>query len=117
MTHYKPGYVVLIPFPFTDFSTFKQRPAVVISSSSFSRGSSDIIIAAISSNLVKKKDKYEYHLNRNEQKSSGLPKPSAVKLGKIITIDKRLVRKRTGHLPQKTTKDIIDKIQSIIKIP
>lgn len=117
MTHYKPGDIVLIPFPFTDFSTFKQRPAVVISSGSFSRGSSDIIIAAISSNLSKKKTKYEYHLNRNEQKSSGLPKPSVIKLGKIITIDKRLIRKRIGYLPQNTTKEIINNIQSIIKTP
>jgi mRNA interferase MazF len=117
MTHYKPGDIILIPFPFTDFSTFKQRPAVVISSSSFSRGSSDIIIVAISSNLEKKKSKYEYRLSVNEQKSSGLPKPSVIKLGKIITIDKRLIRKQIGYLPQKITKDIIDKIQSIIKTP
>ncbi|MFN6463580.1 MAG: type II toxin-antitoxin system PemK/MazF family toxin [Nostoc sp. DedVER02] len=34
MTNYEFGDVVLVPFPFTDQTTTKKRPAVVVSSNS-----------------------------------------------------------------------------------
>jgi len=63
MTAYNPGDIILIPFPFTDFSTFKQRPAVILSSRGFNRSSSDVIIAAITSHLGTRKEKYEFEPN------------------------------------------------------
>ncbi|MEH2305953.1 hypothetical protein [Nostoc sp.] len=36
MTNYEFGDVVLVPFPFTDQTTTKKRPAVVVSSNSCS---------------------------------------------------------------------------------
>ena len=82
-----PGEVVLIPFPFTDFSTLKQRPCIVISSTVFNRAHQDVIVAAITSHLPRKAGKHEYRLNPAEQRACGLPKPSLIKLGKIVTID------------------------------
>jgi mRNA interferase MazF len=35
MTHYNRGDVVLVPFPFSDQTTAKKRPAVIISSSTY----------------------------------------------------------------------------------
>lgn len=46
MTSFKAGQVVLIPFPFTDLSTVKQRPGLVISAESFNLTHSDLIIVA-----------------------------------------------------------------------
>jgi len=45
------GDVILVPFPFTDQSTTKQRPAVVISSDRYQRERLDIIILAITSQV------------------------------------------------------------------
>jgi mRNA interferase MazF len=115
MILFKPGDVVLIPFPFTDFSTFKQRPALVISSPNFNRTHSDIMISAITSNIsLRRTKKDEYVLSKSDQAAACLPKISAVKYGKIITIDQRLVRKTIGHLPIKTTRIILDNIRNII---
>lgn len=41
--------VVLVPFPFTDQSTTKRRPAVVVSSEAYHRERPDIILMAITS--------------------------------------------------------------------
>ena len=41
------GDVLLVPFPFTDQTGSKKRPAVVVSSATFHRESADVIIMAI----------------------------------------------------------------------
>lgn len=41
MTIYEFGDVVLVPFPFTDHSTTKKRPAVVVSSSQYNYKGND----------------------------------------------------------------------------
>ncbi len=48
-TSYKRGDVVLVPFPFTDLSTTKQRPALVVSSDQFNATRNDVLVAAITS--------------------------------------------------------------------
>ena len=53
MTAYKRGDVVLVPFPFSDQTTTKKRPAVVISSDAYNNISSDIVIMAITSQTEK----------------------------------------------------------------
>ena len=49
MTGYEFGDIVLVPFPFTDQSTTKRRPAVVISSLAYHRDRPDLIIMAVTS--------------------------------------------------------------------
>ncbi len=78
MTTYNPGDIILIPFPFSDFSTFKQRPPVILSARKFNRSNSDVIVAAITSHLDARKEKNEYRLTATEQRMAGLPKPSAI---------------------------------------
>ena len=109
----KQGDVVLIPFPFTDFSTLKQRPAVIISSDAFNRSHSDAIIMAITSHLPAKSSKEDIILDNSAQKSAGLPKVSLIKVGKIVTIDQRLIRRKLGHLPAYILKIIRTRIQGI----
>ena len=51
MTNYEFGDGVLVPFPFTDQTTSKKRPAVVVSSSVYHEERPDLIIMAITSQL------------------------------------------------------------------
>ena len=51
MTRFEFGDVLLVPFPFTDQSATKKRPAVVISSEPYNTGRPDLIIMAITSQL------------------------------------------------------------------
>ena len=48
-TGYSFGDIVLVPFPFTDQSTTKRRPAVVISTGRYHAERPDLIIIAITS--------------------------------------------------------------------
>ena len=45
------GDVVLVPFPFTDQSGAKKRPAVIVSSSGYNAGRRDLVIMAITSQV------------------------------------------------------------------
>jgi mRNA interferase MazF len=94
-TGYEFGDVVLVPFPFTDQSTTKQRPAVVISSAAYQRERHDLIILAITSQVRAAATVGEVSVK--DWKQAGLIKPSVMK-PVIATIERRLVRKRMGTL-------------------
>jgi len=95
MTTYKFGDIILVPFPFTDQTTTKKRPAVVVSSKKYNRGRPDLIIMAITSRL--------YQVDRPGEKlvadwqGAGLLKPSVFK-PILATIENTLVLKQLGSL-------------------
>ena len=94
-TSYKRGDVVLAPFPFSDQTSIKQRPALVISVEDFQKQGPDLLIMAVTSQ-VKGPLKVGEFLIRDWQ-AAGLLKPSAVKAA-IATVEAQLVRRRLGHL-------------------
>lgn len=114
MTGYKRGDIVLVPFPFTDFSTLKQRPALIISSDAFNRSREDVILVALTSQTESASKGGNYLIKGTEQKRSGLLREGVVLVGKIITIDQRLIRNRLGSLSPKTLVEISKRISKII---
>ena len=114
MTEYKRGDVVLVPFPFTDFSTLKQRPALVISSDAFNRSREDVILVALTSQNESASKGGNYRIKGAEQKRSGLLREGVALVGKIITIDQRLIRNRLGTLSPRTLAEVSKRISKII---
>ena len=51
MTVLKRGMVVLVPFPFSDFSGTKQRPALVVSTDTYNAAGPDVLIVQITSRV------------------------------------------------------------------
>lgn len=51
MTDYNFGDIVLLQFPFTDLTTTKKRPAVVVSSGEYNNKRPDIIVMAVTSRI------------------------------------------------------------------
>jgi mRNA interferase MazF len=49
MTDYEFGDVILVPFPFTDQTTSKKRPAAVVSSTTYNKMRPDLVFMAITS--------------------------------------------------------------------
>lgn len=114
MTTFDQGDVVLIPFPFTDLSTVKQRPAMIISSASFNNSHGDVIAIAITSQIPKAIAEEDYLLSQEEMELARLPKPSIIKTAKIVTINKVLIRKRLGSLPATTIDKIKTQLQNLL---
>ncbi len=46
----KQGDIVLIPIPFTDLSSHKRRPVIVISNDDYNQRAPDVIVVAMTSN-------------------------------------------------------------------
>jgi len=114
MTPCKQGDVVLLPFPFTDLTTTKQRPAVVISTEAFNARQQDVIVLAITSQIPRTLNPDEYALSPEDLHAAGLPKPSTVKCGKLLTIDQRLIRKMLGRLPATTIQQLRQRVLVIL---
>lgn len=85
--------LILIPFPFTDLSGSKNRPALVLVKSEI-----DVTVAFISTQL-KWKESTDVLLTPN--KENGLKKESLIRLSKIATIDRDLVLGRMGSIKDK----------------
>ena len=77
MTGFEFGDIVLVPFPFTDQSAAKKRPAVVISSAAYQRERPDLIIMAITSQVRSAQAFGEVVVQ--DWQGAGLLKPSAIK--------------------------------------
>ena len=99
------GDIVLIRFPFTDFSGNKNRPALVLASSEM-----DITVAFISTQLKWKEDT---DLFIKPNKYNGLKKESLLRLRKLATIDKDFALGRLGLIDDKALKLVN---QNLIKI-
>ena len=110
-TGYEFGDIVLVSFPFTDQSTTKQRPAVVISSSAYQRERPDLIILAVTSQARPAATVGEVQVK--DWKQAGLLKPSVMK-PVIATIERGLVRKRLGKLSSEDQRSLRAAIEQII---
>ena len=97
MTGYKFGDIVLVPFPFTDQTTTKKRPAVVVSSAVYQAERPDLIILAITSRSRSATTVGEAPVTKWQE--AGLLKPSVFK-PLLTTIKKGLVLRKLGRLAE-----------------
>ena len=85
---YSRNEIVLLPIPFTDLSSRKVRPAVILG---HSKHPGDLFVAPISSQLA------SIALLLNDWHAAGLNVPCGFK-SQIATIEERLVVKSVGQL-------------------
>jgi mRNA interferase MazF len=89
--------VVLVPFPFTDLSTAKRRPALVVAVLSPTRWRRRHLIISMMTSQVDGLA-FPHDCGIVDLKSAGLPKPTLVRLAKMVTIDESILQKRLGLL-------------------
>jgi mRNA interferase MazF len=107
---YEQKDIILIPFPYSDLSGSKQRPALIISNKKINK-TQDRICCLITSNEPK-----EGILIENKYFDNGhLPFKSWVKPQRIFTIEKSIIKKKLCTLNKKFHDNIIENINEIIK--
>ena len=89
------GDLVLVPFPFSDLSATKVRPAVVVSGSLYHATEPDLILAAITSKIAMAIGPLDYVLG--DWQAANLRYPSALK-PVLFTLDPARVLHRIGAL-------------------
>ena len=105
--------MVLIPFPFTDLTSAKLRPALVLY-----EGERDVVAAFISSRLPEK-DSLESVLIGDEHREfqlTGLKVSSVVRLDKVATVLKDLVVGEIGEVGDGLKREINGKLQKIYRL-
>src|SRR2546426_273556 len=112
-TSYKRGDVVLVPFPFTDLTGAKQRPALVVSADVFNSTRDDVLVVAITSQVPAKVAADELIIPASELAACGLPKASIPKLTKLVTLHRQLVIKRVGTLPAATLAQVLVQLRQL----
>lgn len=113
MTSFNSGDIILVPFPFTDQSTSKKRPAVIISSQAYNAKRPDLIIMAVTSQI--KPTSIIGEVIIQEWEDAGLLKPSAIK-PVITTIEKKLVLKKMGQLKNNDLSTLQKSITMILEL-
>ena len=93
--------IVLVPFPFTDLTTTKKRPALIISPDEYNENL-DIVIVFITSKLDLEYRFGDYKIK--EWREANLPKPSMLRM-KFATIDKSIILKKLGKLTDKDAEE------------
>ena len=89
------GDVIVVPFPFTDQTATKRRPAVVVSSEAYNRERPDVILMAITSQVRPAPTVGEVAVV--QWRAAGLLKPSVIK-PLVATIEASLVIRQLGTL-------------------
>jgi mRNA interferase MazF len=102
------GDIVAIPFPFSDLSGSKLRPALVLSSL---RGD-DVILCQITSK--NRFDEYSVQLAEPDLCSTNLRESSTIRPNRIFTADKAIISYRLGQLSEHKIKEVERKLMQIL---
>ena len=107
MARFVRGDVVVVPFPFSDLTRAKRRPALVLAE----LDADDRILCQITSQDVR--DRYAIELDDRDFRDGGLKRKSNIHPSRVFTCDTHIILYRAGRLkPEKTNKVI----KGLIKI-
>ncbi|GAB4407625.1 MAG: type II toxin-antitoxin system PemK/MazF family toxin [Anaerolineae bacterium] len=108
MGRFVKGDVVVTPFPFSDLSDAKKRPALVVASLT----GDDVILCQITSKSVT--DSYAVPISGADFTSGGLRQDSNIRPNPIFTADSNIFLYRAGVLAPNKVQQVIAKIVEII---
>ena len=103
------GSVVLVPFPFSDLSQAKLRPAVLLAAA----GRDDHILCQVTSNPYA--DSSAIELTASAFASGSLQRTSYARPGKLFTAHASLIRSQAGILDVSVLDDIVEQVILLLR--
>lgn len=108
--------VILVPFPFDDFSATKVRPALCLTNviSKYDH----VIIAFISSKIPDSIEESDIIVKKDtdEWKGTGLAIDSVIRLHKMVTVPKSIIKRRLGYINDFLDKKVQDRIKELFEL-
>lgn len=105
---YKKGTIILVPFPFTDLSGSKVRPAVIVS---VGKVGSDVVVIFIASQ-PKLKDKYVVHIVPDQE--NGIKAKSKIICSKLATLESKTILGELGAVSAAVLKNIDTELKKVL---
>lgn len=102
------GDVVVAPFPFSDLSAAKKRPALVVAALT----GDDVVLCQITSQSVR--DDYALALVDDDFDNGGLRQSSNIRPNRLFTADTKIILYRAGKISNAKMGDVRDKLMMIL---
>lgn len=102
------GDIVLVPVPFTDLSSQKRRPVIVVSNNDYQRSTVDFVAVALTSSP--QPTPYGILITTADLDDGQLRRSSQVRADKIYTLAQSIIVRRFGRVQQR----VLDRIRQLI---
>ena len=102
------GEVVVAPFPFSDLSATKKRPALVVATLT----GDDVILCQITSQAVG--DTYAVPLADRDFTSGGLRQASNIRPNRLFTAESSIILYRAGTISAAKIQEVLAKLVQIL---
>ena len=109
MATFVKGDVVIVPFPFSDLTQAKRRPALVIAT----LPGDDLILCQITSQNIT--DSYAIAITNNDFASGGLNQNSNIRPNKLFTGDRQIILYQAGQIKPEKLEEVIAQIIGILQ--
>ena len=102
------GDIVLVPVPFTDLSSHKRRPVVILSSDVYNDSGPDFIVVAMTSTPAQ--SRWSLPITNGDLRAGRLNRPGTIRVDKVYTLSQSLVVNRFGTVSE----DLLDRIRQTL---
>lgn len=109
---YRQGDILLIPIPYSDLTSNKKRPVLVLSNDDYNIKTEDIIVAAITSNITSKE--YSILISNKDMQEGNLHVNSCIRVDKIYTLSQSIVIKKFGAVKPEIINNVKEKLRELI---
>lgn len=109
MEKFVEGDIVVIPFPFTDLSQFKRRPALILKD----LGNDDFLLAMITSKAYN--SPYSLKIAETDFTGGSLPAEGYVRCNWLFEVNSSIILKKAATVSKRFTGQVIDILISFLK--